>query len=114
MLQLSPLRAASSEEVKHPVILCCLTEETQKGEKKEETFRVEGVRWQRQLHTGEQHRHQDGCGLMGLEMGVRGLHKQQQLASAHMSPEVGWAGQGSARPAGPRLHATGVGIKIKV
>lgn len=75
---------------------------------------MEGVRWQRQLHTGEQHRHQDGCGLMGLEMGVRGLHKQQQLASAHTSPEVGWAGQGSARPAGPCLHATGVGIKIKV
>lgn len=39
MLQLSPPWAAGSEKVKHPVILCCLIEETQKGEKKEEMFR---------------------------------------------------------------------------
>lgn len=46
MLQLSPPRAAGSEKVKHPVILCCLIEETQKGEKKEEMFRVKGLRQQ--------------------------------------------------------------------
>lgn len=78
-LQLSPPRAAGSEKVKHPVILCCLTEETQKGEKKEEMFRVGRPRQQR--HTGKQHR---ALGRMRIN-GVREDSRRELPSAIHKS-----------------------------
>lgn len=89
-LQLSPPRAAGSEKVKHPVILCCLIEETQKGEKKEEMFRVEGSRQQR--HTGKQHR---ALGRMRIN-GVRKDGRRELPSAIHKSG----GGMGWQHPAG--------------
>lgn len=85
MLQLSPPQAAGSEKVKHPVILCCLIEETQKGEKKEKMFRVEGQR--QQQHTGKQHR---ALGRVRIN-GVRENGRRELPSAIHKSGgRMGW------------------------